>query len=64
MAVHRNVFTHGGRLVLLDVVERGAEVAAVVKEEVEDSGVDVKWSLSVVVSSVVSGVVTVAVIVD
>ena len=43
---------------LLDVVERGAEVAAVVKE-----GVDVKWSLSVVVSSVVSVVVPVAVIV-
>ena len=49
---------------LLDVVERGAEVAAVVKEEVEDGGVDVNWSLSVVdVSSVVSGVVSVAVIV-
>ena len=57
-------FTHGGRLVLLDVVERGAEVAAVVKEEVEESGVDVKWSLSVVdISSVVSGGVPVAVIV-
>ena len=56
-------FTHGGRLVLLDVVEWGEENAAVVKEEVEDSGVDVKWSLSVVVSSVVSGVVSVAVIV-
>ena len=57
-------FTHGGRLVLLDVVERGAEVAAVVKEEVEESGVDVKWSLSVVdMSSVVSGGVPVAVIV-
>ena len=57
-------FTHGGRLVLLDVVEWGEENAAVVKEEVEGKGVDVKWSLSVVdVSSVVSGVVSVAVIV-
>ena len=49
---------------LLDVVEWGAEVAAVVKEEVEESGVDVKWSLFVVdISSVVSGGVPVAVIV-
>ena len=57
-------FTHGGRLVLLDVVEWGEENAAVVKEEVEESGVDVKWSLSVVdMSSVVSGGVPVAVIV-
>ena len=49
---------------LLDVVERGAEVAGVVKIEVEDGGVDVNWSLSVVdVSSVVSGVVSVTVIV-
>ena len=48
----------------IDVVEGTAEVAAVVEKEVEDGGVDVKWSLSVVdISSVVSGNVPVAVIV-
>ena len=62
----KNVFTHGGKLVLraINVVERTAEVAAVVEKEVEDGGVDVEWSLSVVdISSVVSGDVPVAVIV-